>query len=100
MCLHVPQIGNAKKGSHTEQFTENQDGTWRYDDFDDKIPFLYYYLHLFSYKSLYPGCFEGPLFETIPTSMELRFWNQAAVVSTAEIFTLSACTTAGIGGAT
>ena len=49
-------------------------------------------------------CIQGVLkvhyLKTIPTSMELRFWNQAAVVSTAEIFTLSACTTAGIGGAT
>ena len=36
--------------------------------------------------------------KNILTSMELRFWNQAAVVSTAEIFTLSACTTAGDWG--
>lgn len=33
-------------------------GTWRYDDFEVKIPFLSYYLHQFPYKSLYPRCFE------------------------------------------
>ena len=75
-------------------------GNWRYDDFDVKIPFLSYYLHLFPYQALYPGCFEWSTLKNIFTSMELRFWNQAAVVSTAEIFTLSACTTAGTGGAT
>ena len=62
------------------------------------LSFLTTYIY-FLIKHYIQGVLKVHL-KNIPASKELPFWNQAAVVSTAEIFTLSACTTAGTGGAT